>query len=155
MTAVNLVAITAATLILYKQSPRDAVILQGELQHQELVKLNARMEELLAAALSREALGQSQASTSTTQSRVPDAVDSATAGRLTLEQAAVHDELIQAGNALVDRTIATGAVALSDFAEVAAATRGLSSEERVKILARLSAAINENRVGLGGPSRVP
>ena len=55
-------------------------------------------------------------------------------------------EALSAGNAVVDRALQAARWTSEDVARLAAATASLSGEERAGIQARVSAAINQNRL---------
>lgn len=159
VTAVNLAAITAATFILHEPRPRDEVIEQVQREQQQLLRHVERMEKTLAVALNRNTAGasvESRASTAALQSHAPESANAA-AALPTPERQANHDELLQSGNALVDRILSGGVVRMSDFGKVMSATRGLSAEERMQIVSRLHAAMNANQVSLerAGTRRTP
>jgi hypothetical protein len=71
------------------------------------------------------------------------------------EKRAAREEGLRAGNEMVDQAIAAGVWNPSDFAALGAATRELSGEERAQIMARLSAAINADRVRFDRSQRSP
>lgn len=57
-----------------------------------------------------------------------------------------HEEALREGNAIVDRAIADGVVSPADFDALGIATLELSGEQRTRMMARLAAAINADRV---------
>jgi hypothetical protein len=137
-TLVALVGVTGATVIARSWHDRTIVLEQARADHDALMLRLNHMEEMLAVALNRSA----PATPATVSPQV-----SAGSGT-TPEQPAARDETLRTANELVNRTLAAGSWGTSDIVAIEAATRGLSNEERARMLTRLTAAMNADEVRL-------
>src|SRR5882724_8543006 len=147
----------AATLIVHSSHERtealEQAVEQGRAQHEELMRHLGRSEQMLSIAQDRDitpAVGQTPMSAGAVSASREGSAASATP-----EKRAAREEGLRAGNEMVDQAIAAGGWSPSDFAALGAATRELSGEERAQIMARLSAAINADRVRFDRSQRSP
>src|SRR5689334_10791585 len=143
---VALAALAAATFIARGVHERTVALDQLRTEQVRLAGQLGRIEQMLAVALKREATDTATplpapSAQEDSGSRAP--IKPTDSER---DDPQARDALLEAGNAVVDRAIASGVWRLSDFDAFVAATRGLSAEENGRIMARLSAAINANQV---------
>jgi len=148
----------AATLIVHSSHERtealEQAVEQARAQHEELMRHLGRIEQMLSIAQDRDitpAVGQTPMSAGA----VSASHEASAAASATPEKRAAREEGLRAGNEMVDQAIAAGVWSPSDFAALGAATRELSGEERAQIMARLSAAINADRVRFDRSQRSP
>jgi hypothetical protein len=132
----------------------EQAVEQARAQHEELMRHLGRIEQMLSIAQDRDttsaAVGETHMSTGAVC-----ASREGSAARAMPEKRAAREEGLRAGNEMVDQAIAAGVWNPSDFAALGAATRELSGEERAQIMARLSAAINADRVRFDQSQRSP
>ena len=146
-------AMAATTLIVHSSHERTEALEQARAQHEELIRHLGRIEQMLSVAQDRDttpAAGQTHMSTGALSASHEGSAASAAP-----EKRAAREEDLRAGNEIVDQAIAAGVWSPSDFAALGGATRDLSGEERAQIMARLSAAINADRVRFDQSRRPP
>jgi hypothetical protein len=133
--AAILVSSMTVASALYFRAPDEAPALEQARQDQLLERMD-RLEHMVAAAAARSVTG---ASATAVLVEKPVAQEEP-------EAAVIRDNALRAGNAVVERALQGARWSRQDKIELNLATATLNGPERSEIYARISAAVNEDRL---------
>jgi type II secretory pathway pseudopilin PulG len=144
----GLVAATVATTFIQNSRARAELLEQSLAQQQAVTRRLDRLEGMLAASSDRRQVPPAVSQGAPSQPVAPRENAENEAGKPEAVSQTLPDrpQRIQAGSAIVDQAIQLGHWSNMDGATFAAATNGLTGEEREAILLRLTAAVNANQV---------
>jgi hypothetical protein len=138
--AVAVLACSLAMVVaLYFQRPETPAVALEQARHEQLLERIDRLERLVAATAAVR-----PASVEVRATAPAEVLPTAPAAEL--KSSENRDSAVRDGNALVERALQTARWSQQDAIELHVATTVLSGPERAEIYARLSAAINSDRL---------